>query len=410
MTDTGTTSLPSELDSAASSYLDTFHKHKAVVHLHLQGQLSGDDPSLPSYLPPASYWTSREKDLFFHGLTLFSRLRPDLIATHIKTKNTIEVCLYLQCLETAAADYASDISDTPQRNRTLPAMDVSEKWVEQEESLAQTILSLESCAWRADTDGVQSPSKCFCPSVTTSATDSASLANAYLNHLDSVCLMTQESIIRQPMVEYQDMRLQTHMASVEGIEQAGLSIPNQNRDQGIDQQGHALGMKIFLNLLGCSSLHFHNEDPKVSPFTGTESLQNMIEIDESLIDDKLLQRRLKKRLYMRRKRAEKSGRPVDPISIRLRPGRESKVRKPSKPRPQKYKTKNKEEADPNQEDVYEPHTKGGATRPYRIKKIFQENGVDAQMLSHVGIDLFHLLTLTKLLRFVTNCSNVFATN
>lgn len=106
---------------------------------------------------------------------------------------------------------------------------------------------------------------------------------------------------------------------------------------------------------------------------------------------------------MRRKRAEKSGKPVDPVSIRLRPGREKKIRKPSKPRPKKYSTKNKVKVDSDAEDednMYEPHSKSGATRPYRLKRFFQENGIDARMLSHMDLDLFHLSTLARLLRYV----------
>ena len=145
------------------------------------------------------------------------------------------------------------------------------------------------------------------------------------------------------------------------------------------------------------------EDVDKSSPLFSSSLQEMAVEEDSLINDKILQRQLKKRLYMRRKRAEKSGKPLDPISIRLRPGREKKIRKPPKPRPKKYSTKNKDKINSyenNEDNIYETHSKSGATRPYRLKKIFQENGIDAQMLSEMDLDLFHLSTLARLLRYV----------
>lgn len=156
------------------------------------------------------------------------------------------------------------------------------------------------------------------------------------------------------------------------------------------------------------------------------SLDDVLDGENCSIADKKLQRLLKKRLYMRRKRAEQAGKAFVPASIKLRPGRPKKARKPSKPRPKNYNTKTRlgsesgsrthsvdpeianlqsqlHSAEPTDshadlESMYEKHSQGGLTRPYRVKKLFQENEVDAKLLSSTGIDFFHLSTLTRLMR------------
>ena len=80
---------------------------------------------------------------------------------------------------------------------------------------------------------------------------------------------------------------------------------------------------------------------------------------------------LMKRLYMRRKRAQSSGKSINiSEAIRLPPGRKPRDRKPSK---------------------YEP-------RSMRLKKLFLEIGVDSQLASKNNLDFFHLSSLAQLMR------------
>ena len=48
-----------------------------------KGSLNDEQPLIPSFSPPSSYWSSDEKDLFFHGLAVYSRFWPDLIAESV---------------------------------------------------------------------------------------------------------------------------------------------------------------------------------------------------------------------------------------------------------------------------------------------------------------------------------------
>ena len=136
---------------------------------------------------------------------------------------------------------------------------------------------------------------------------------------------------------------------------------------------------------------------------------------------------LMKRLYMRRKRAQFNGRSVDTEAVRLRPGRQTKERKPPKPRPKMYKMKrkifnsNKESsqepeavASPEADHIvsvprpvdgideddaqYEPRSKGGLTKLYQWRSRFLEVGIDSQLVLNNNLDFFHLSSLAQLLR------------
>lgn len=129
---------------------------------------------------------------------------------------------------------------------------------------------------------------------------------------------------------------------------------------------------------------------------------------------------------MRRRRAQAAGRTFISDAIKLRPGRPKRLRKPSKPRPTKYKTKGKNntvsisnyetvdelEADsehtparsvsePMDEDgEYEMRSQGGITKPYRIRNLCLQNGLDGQTLVGMDLNFFHLSTIGRLLRCV----------
>jgi len=141
------------------------------------------------------------------------------------------------------------------------------------------------------------------------------------------------------------------------------------------------------------------------------------------------QYRLKKRIYMRHKRAKFAGKSVNLDAIRLRPGRQTRDRKPSRPRPKMYKKKRKialfnssrikssrkletvvdpetelvsvplvDEMDQEDETQYEPRRKGGLKKLHRIRNRFLEIGVDSQLASNNNLDFFHLSSLAQLMR------------
>ena len=134
---------------------------------------------------------------------------------------------------------------------------------------------------------------------------------------------------------------------------------------------------------------------------------------------------LMKRLYMRRKRAESTGKSINTEVFKLRPGRDRK--KTSRSRPKSYKknralvnSSRKESSrepetvvDPegdhaasvtpvdemDQEDGlrYGPWSKKGLKKLPRMKNRFIEIGVDSQLALDNNLDFFHLSSLARLM-------------
>jgi hypothetical protein len=126
-------------DNINARYYEDFRQHVVDFREHLAGKWAGEveeleepdgggeqmevdeehDVELDSDKDPsddgkpfdpftATSWTDVEKDAFFHAVAVYSRLRPDLIAASIKTKNMYDVCLYMRCLDDALATLKED--------------------------------------------------------------------------------------------------------------------------------------------------------------------------------------------------------------------------------------------------------------------------------------------------------------
>ncbi|KAG5343003.1 hypothetical protein C0989_005954 [Termitomyces sp. Mn162] len=127
-----------------SSYVSQFRAHLAEVRAHLTGVVGNNPP--PSFIPPTGYWTPSEKNLFFHSLSVYSRLRPDLVAASIGTKSVVDVCAYIDILDEAIA---RDGRLLQQRSDLPSAIEVSHAWVLREENLAEDIIPLET-SWERE--------------------------------------------------------------------------------------------------------------------------------------------------------------------------------------------------------------------------------------------------------------------
>ncbi|CCM03568.1 uncharacterized protein FIBRA_05704 [Fibroporia radiculosa] len=123
--------------SVDSNYLSHFSEYLSHVRSHLAGK-DGSGPLSPSVFAPCAYWTCEDKEAFFHGLSVHSRFRPDLIAEEVKTKSATDVCVYLDLLERGAQEAAGV------KRKDLPAaMEVSNDWIALEEQKALEIASIE---------------------------------------------------------------------------------------------------------------------------------------------------------------------------------------------------------------------------------------------------------------------------
>jgi hypothetical protein len=202
--------------SALKFYVDEFRRNQESVKAHLKGNFGNEPPLLPAFLPPSSYWSSAEKDLFFHGLSVYSRLQPELIAQHVNTKSTFDVCVYLEVLKRAAElmedeenEENEDSTENSLRAEMAPAMEVSQKWVLREETIAKSLMALDACPCSLEGEDLKLVEKCTCSS--TSEKDSQEEVdyamppkcpkNNNLNHLDPTSLMVLGMIHREGETE-----------------------------------------------------------------------------------------------------------------------------------------------------------------------------------------------------------------
>jgi hypothetical protein len=120
-----------------TGYLTSYRAHIYQTQAHLAGNDGTLVPS--SFIPPAGYWSSADKNAFFHGLSVYSRLRPDLIAECIPNKSIADVCVFMDLLEDATKD-----DDVEMRDNGDIAMEVSEEWIMAEERAAESLLGVEA--------------------------------------------------------------------------------------------------------------------------------------------------------------------------------------------------------------------------------------------------------------------------
>ena len=234
------------LDHSSLSYIAQFQVHQKFIQAHLKGN-SNDEPLLPAFFPPSSYWTSHEKDLFFHGLAVYSRFRPDLIAENIKTKTTFDVYLYLAILETASSATPSQM-DGSFRDSLESAMEVSSTWIQNEEKMAAALIQFDSCTWTpGSTDGkTENPKNhCVCSPHSllagTSPLNQSSLTELkkpYISHLDYNCLMALEKIVRDTELDGVDL---TPVPS-----SSAASFGQSVKEEGLCELSHPVWVFVFI--------------------------------------------------------------------------------------------------------------------------------------------------------------------
>ncbi|KAI0720591.1 hypothetical protein C8T65DRAFT_567358 [Cerioporus squamosus] len=136
---------PADVDAA---YRALFSEHVLEFRAHLTGT-DGGDPLPASFFAPHAFWSAAEKDAFFHGLAVHSRLRPDLIAEEVKTKTVADVCVYIALLEQGDKEDSQSGVHVGEHARLHRkdhpyAYEVSDKWLAFEERVADAMMSFQS--------------------------------------------------------------------------------------------------------------------------------------------------------------------------------------------------------------------------------------------------------------------------
>jgi hypothetical protein len=131
----------------------------------------------------------------------------------------------------------------------------------------------------------------------------------------------------------------------------------------------------------------HLEPPATSPVTLVEPEQDDASVADSIpregevLLSPASRRRLRKRMYMRRKRAETGGGAVDQSTVRLKPGRKSAKASGDDDKPARH-----------------PHP-SGKTLTYKMQEELKKAGITPEWLQAENLDLFHMHGLYKLMRY-----------
>lgn len=339
-----------DTERPTSRYLEVFHRHVSDFSLHLSGSESGRsrEQLKPTFYPPAEFWTTDEKNTFFHSICRHSRFRPDLIAADLPGKTIADVCVYLDLLAKAA-------EDAPKLRQSLskPAYESTNDWIEFEEKQAACLCSVE--AQRG-------------------AEERAARRERQLEGKRKA--MTRVFGVRQAPEVYREEYKRINKAMKDDQERLKLEWAQEDSTRELDVS--KLKALDYISL-EAERIRAKIENGTSSGCGATGSVPDTGEVQEDDVAVLSLspasRRRYTKKMYMRRKRAEKTGRPV-PTSFARPNGHASssttRESGPSLPRSQ------------------------SAT----LLKEFATKGIDADFLNTRGLSLFNLQAIGELTEYV----------
>ncbi|KAI0821185.1 hypothetical protein BC629DRAFT_1459077 [Irpex lacteus] len=389
-----------------SHYLQHLHEHTNQC----QQRITGHDQSRvlpPSLYSPTSCWTGEEKGRFFHGLAIYSRLRPDLIAEHVATKSLADVQLYLSILEEGLNRFHATSSDNGLKFFPLPrndfsiACEVSDDWIEYEDELANNASSVEPTLLRASIPRARDEEKRMqklalrVKKGTLPARDREGEKVRNARYKDWLKRRGTEWEVEDALMELDDIRLRV-LDSILRDDEDTWSVPRDSTLGGSKYGDDSLpkveenGEKLWE---GGEEDRDMDEDVDTNTTNGqlTEAAVAGLP-SEDLSLSPASRKRLRKRLYMRRKRAEKTGQTADQSLSRLKPGRKVKSH-------QDELEQDHPENDFGNEEKPKRHAHvSGRTLPYKVREGLESLGIDAVRLRQDGLGLFHMTTISKLMR------------
>ncbi|KAI0064937.1 hypothetical protein BV25DRAFT_1989669 [Artomyces pyxidatus] len=399
--------------------------------------LSSDPPFDASYYPPSSYWTSAEKSLFFHGLSIYSRFRPDMIAAHIGTKTVADVALYLELIRTTAAASTSSAYADITRDRFAQAYEVSPELISFEDeqsslfSTAEPHLDLETrTRLREDEEyAFRKASRARRGSGTGQTRDRAGQKERKaalddwleernkewriedtLGQLDVPKLTVLDRILREDEEPFDVLDVENDPVFTD------KGLGGTVNDSSIDPVLLAESSRALASRTLASSDLVDPSRPSTPPPAGSPGLTLL---PKDLIPAELSpgsRRRLQKRLFMRKKRAAAQGTVPSTSLRRLKPGRKTKseellpeelvLDEQSGPEIDEHEVSagmrtESPGAGPSKEKKRKKPKKRGLTLPYKIKHELQDAQVTAAYLRDQGLGLFQLAALGRIMRSYT---------
>ncbi|KAF5354776.1 hypothetical protein D9756_005293 [Leucocoprinus leucothites] len=281
-------------------YLILFNRHLEQLRDHLSGT-SHNHVHTTTTLDDVE-WEASEKDAFFYALSVHSRLRPDLIAASIQTKNEVEVLEYMAYLEEGLQ--REDLQGSHGCRKNLPlAHEVSEIWVAWEEENAERLRVNEEI-WSAKPD-----------------CDTKDL-NEIQAHIDESSRNLPLGGV--PYLTYGHLVVLDSMLGADKNE-ASNSVANSAGDDTCSAQSLTeVGSTSPIRTLQDSASPPLNLN-KSAPIPSQRDLNPSGEDSPNIQDmSPRSRRRYQKRMHMRRKRAQTKGGEVDTTTEKLRPGHRKK--------------------------------------------------------------------------------------
>ncbi|KAJ7170535.1 hypothetical protein C8R43DRAFT_979740 [Mycena crocata] len=396
--------------SVGHVYAASFDDHLEQFRAHLSG--STGQPLPPSFIPPTGYWTSREKDIFFHALAVHSRLRPDLIAASIKSKTILDVCAYMDALDQAIA--VKPFHGPSLRSVLEGAMEVSDSWVRYEEEQAGVLLNLEP-AWEEAAE----ENKRYLLFASRFQDEEA----FWSWKQEQACRWGKQDTMAKLNIHHLQA-LDRLFRNADPIEQPPQPPASASRDELVDP-----------TLLASSSTHCTPQSFKEPIMSAAPSspLPNNSHLPFEVPLSPHSRRLLKARLRMRKKRAKAAGTVANLTTSKLPPGLRKKSTRVyvwkarlKKYKPQKRKqlsgelSQEDEEGDAHQSDIsaplsvlesdeeddatktstriYHKADKGGMKELDKIGSVFKDKGIDENMATENGLHMFNLSMMGRLMR------------
>ena len=413
-TDEESSSPPSLIDIENGVYLtEHLADHISATRHHLTGAPEPPEPPYPpSFHPPTGYWTSAEKALFFRALTVYSRLRPDLIAASIGTKSTADVAVYLSLLREGATRVNNDKAGSSSsrhgaaitigRDQHQAAHEVSTELVDLEDQHATRI--------------------CLAEPMHVKEVESEARAEALRTAKNGIRVRRGEGGKgherdregqRARREEFEQLRAEHEVEwaredALARLDIVGLQVLDRmlradeekkmKTGSGVEDTITTTLHPVASSSSPAGELHATTLPRSSPPATAAPDEDGEDDANATLSNLSPASRRLiSKRLHMRRKRAEASGSIAQLDPARQKPGRKtsatSKYRQP-KPRSDDNDTTDGENPNPKQPER-------GNTRPYKVQHEFERLGIGAHHLRENGLGLFHLGALGRLMRCVS---------
>ena len=315
----------------------------------------------------------RGKGALFPALSRHSKLRPDLIALDVESEKTsADVIAYIEVLEQALKDVAGleldGEEDVPFRHR--PAHVVSEKWINFEEKQAARLATRQK-GLEEETLELERKraSKLLRKELKSAATK---------EYDGSLSTYQDETQLRAQLEESLDS-LEAQWAREDILEELATSDLVhmdkliRRKEEATEERRRASSRERSVTSDLAMERDGSNDEGDLAPATTNADHKKLV-----------------KRLYMRRKRAEAAGVDYDPSEARLKPGRKLNATGSTR---QEHLTADSQDDGEKQAGSSKPPEKKpnrrGLNVPQRTEKRFDDAQIDVEILHDDGLDLFH---------------------